>query len=153
MARGCRPRDGGPERVALRLVVLVILVSPLCTAGCGKKGPPLPPLLKIPAPPGNFSAERRGSDVALQFTVPSANTDGTRPANIARVDVYGFTGPTTVTDASLYARSGGPGPGTATHVGAALHDEAGKTPGEPAERREAPAPKPPEADHTEPRRD
>jgi NADH-quinone oxidoreductase subunit E len=62
-------------------------------------------------------------------------------------------GPTTLTDASLYARNGGPEPGTATHAGAALHDEGAKKPSEPAERREAPAPKPPEADQTEPRRD
>jgi NADH-quinone oxidoreductase subunit E len=62
-------------------------------------------------------------------------------------------GPTTLTDASLYARNRGPEPGTATHAGAALQDEGAKKPSEPAERREAPAPKPPEADQTEPRRD
>ena len=67
-------------------------------------------------------------------------------------------GPTTLTDPSLYERNGrpdvgGPGPGTATHSGAALHDDDAKKPGEAAERREAPVPKPPEADHTEPRRD
>jgi NADH-quinone oxidoreductase subunit E len=62
-------------------------------------------------------------------------------------------GPTTLTDASLYRRNGGLGPGTNTHAGVALHDEAAKKPSEPAERREAPAPKPPEADQTEPGRD
>ena len=36
---------------------------------------------------------RRADAVELQFTVPSTNTDGTRPANIERVDVYGFAGP------------------------------------------------------------
>jgi NADH-quinone oxidoreductase subunit E len=61
-------------------------------------------------------------------------------------------GPTTLIDASFYARNGKAGPGTATHAGAALHDDAAKKPGEAAERREAPAPKPPEADQTEPRR-
>lgn len=59
--------------------------------GCGKKGPPLPPLVKLPAAPANFAAERRGQDVDLQFDVPSANTDNTRPANVARVDVYAMT--------------------------------------------------------------
>jgi len=58
-------------------------------------------------------------------------------------------GPTTLTDGSLY-RNGGPGRGTAAHAGAALHDDAAKM---PAERREAPAPKPPEANQTQPRRD
>ena len=61
-------------------------------------------------------------------------------------------GPTTLTDPSLYERNGRPAPGTATHSGAALEDDAAKKPGEPADRREAPTPKPPEADQTEPRR-
>jgi hypothetical protein len=63
----------------------------LIVVGCGKKGPPLPPLVKLPVAPPNFSAERRGQQVDLQFEVPSANTDNTRPANIARVDVYAMT--------------------------------------------------------------
>jgi NADH-quinone oxidoreductase subunit E len=62
-------------------------------------------------------------------------------------------GPTTLTDAALYAGNGAPRSGRAAQAEAALHDEAAKSPGEPAGRREAPAPKPPEADQTEPRRD
>ena len=61
-------------------------------------------------------------------------------------------GPTTLTDAALYAGNGRHGAGTATHRGAALHDDAAKRPAEPAERREAAAPRPPEADQSEPRR-
>lgn len=64
---------------------------------CGKKGPPLPPLVKLPVPPADLAAERRGNTVDLQFTVPSTNTDGTRPANVARVDVYAVTQPATLT--------------------------------------------------------
>ena len=82
-------------------VPFFLLVAAALAAGCGKKGPPLPPLVKLPAPPADFTAQRRGSKVDLQFTVPSANTDGTRPANVERVDVYGFTGPATVTDDQL----------------------------------------------------
>ncbi len=76
-------------------------MSAVLLIACGKKGPPLPPLVKVPAPPSDFSVERRGADVRLQFTVPAANADGTRPANIERVDVYGFTGPFTATDDQL----------------------------------------------------
>jgi len=61
-------------------------------------------------------------------------------------------GPTTLTDPSIYARNGGSAPGGAAHAGA-LHDAAAKKPSEPAERREAAAPKPPEADQTDPRRE
>ena len=84
-----------------RVPVFVVLLAAALAAGCGKKGPPLPPLLKLPAPPADLTAERRGSKVDLQFTVPGANTDGTRPANVERVEVYAFTGPTTVTDDQL----------------------------------------------------
>jgi len=74
-------------------LIVVVLGS-----ACGKKGPPLPPLLKIPVAPADLTAERRAATVDLQFIVPATNTDGTRPANVARVDVYGITGPPTLTD-------------------------------------------------------
>ncbi len=86
---------GGPEGATLLLVASILLV------GCGRKGPPLPPFVRVPAAPADFVSERRGDLVEITFTVPSANTDRTRPANIERVDVYGYTGPTSVTDAEL----------------------------------------------------
>jgi len=63
---------------------------------CGKKGPPLPPLVKLPVAPADLRAERRGDTVDLSFMVPSANTDGTRPANVSQADVYAITAPVTV---------------------------------------------------------
>ncbi|PYR63931.1 MAG: hypothetical protein DMF91_01955 [Acidobacteria bacterium] len=69
-----------------------MVMSWFCTA-CGHKGPPLPPLVRIPAAPVEMTAARRGHTVELRFSVPAANTDGSRPANIERVDVYAFTGP------------------------------------------------------------
>ncbi|MCU1382645.1 MAG: hypothetical protein JWL71_1342 [Acidobacteria bacterium] len=71
---------------------------------CGKKGPPLAPLVKLPVPPPDLTAARRGNIVDLSFTVPSTNTDGTRPANVASTEVYAITAPVTVpplSDASL----------------------------------------------------
>jgi hypothetical protein len=65
---------------------------------CGKKGPPLPPLVKVPVAPGDVVAARRGGTVDLQFTIPNANTDNTRPANIERVDIYAITAPPNVSD-------------------------------------------------------
>ena len=73
----------------------------MVAVGCGKSGPPLPPLIKLPAAPANVVAERRGATVNVQFTVPSANTDGTRPANVERVDVYAITGPPSLTDEQI----------------------------------------------------
>ena len=83
----------------------IFACSAFCVlVGCGKKGPPLPPLVKLPAPPTNVAAARRGDTVDLQFTVPLTNTDNSRPANVARVDVYALTGPGAVTDADLLKR-------------------------------------------------
>ncbi len=76
------------SRLALLLLAAAIVLS---CAACGKKGPPLPPLLKIPAAPPDLTASRRGDIVDLQFTVPSTNTDGSRPANMDRVEVYAVT--------------------------------------------------------------
>jgi hypothetical protein len=78
---------------AILLFALVGLVG-----GCGQKGDPLPPLVRVPVAPADFTAARRAATVDLQFTAPATNSDGTRPANIQRVDVYGFTGPSTVAD-------------------------------------------------------
>ncbi len=61
-------------------------------AGCGKKGPPLPPLVRLPVAPAETVASRRGTIVEVQFVTPPSNTDGSRPADVSRVDVYGLTG-------------------------------------------------------------
>jgi hypothetical protein len=37
----------------------------------------------------------------MQLAVPTANTDGSKPANIERIDVYGFTGPFAINDDQL----------------------------------------------------
>ncbi|MDO8794069.1 MAG: hypothetical protein Q7J25_05560, partial [Vicinamibacterales bacterium] len=73
----------------------------LFLVACGKKGPPLPPLVRLPVAPPDLIAVRRADTVDLQLTVPSANTDGSRPANVARVEVYALTGPATVSEADV----------------------------------------------------
>ena len=50
----------------------------------------------MPVPPAEFAAERRGDRVDVHFIVPATNTDGTRPANIARAEVYAITAPATL---------------------------------------------------------
>jgi hypothetical protein len=46
----------------------------------------------LPARPESFAARRLGPVAYLQLQIPAANADGTTPADIQRVDVYGFTG-------------------------------------------------------------
>jgi predicted small lipoprotein YifL len=78
-----------------RLVVGSSLAA-LCiaSAGCGKKGPPLPPIVHIPSAVDKVEARRRGDEVTVTVTVPSKNIDGTMPVDVARIEVYGFTGTT-----------------------------------------------------------
>ena len=73
-----------------RLFSLLLILG---VAACGKKGPPLPPLVRLPTPPTDFSVQRRGSTVAIQFGVPGGNTDGSTPADLSRVEVYALTSP------------------------------------------------------------
>jgi hypothetical protein len=63
------------------------------TVACGKKGPPLPPLVLLPVPPADFAAVRRDTRVDLTFRIPNANTDQSTPADLARVDVFAWTVP------------------------------------------------------------
>ena len=71
------------------------LVAAMCAAAaavaCGQKGPPLPPIIRTPVAPG-VTADRRGSVIELALTVPAANVDGSRPANLVRVDIYAVNG-------------------------------------------------------------
>jgi hypothetical protein len=47
-------------------------------AGCGKVGPPQPPLRLQPQRPGNVALSQQGSTVRLGFTAPSASVDDLR---------------------------------------------------------------------------
>jgi len=66
----------------------------IASVACGKKGPPLAPIVHIPAAVENVEARRRGDEVSVTVTVPSKNIDGTIPVDVARIEVYGYTGTT-----------------------------------------------------------
>ncbi len=68
-----------------------LLLAALVSVGCGKKGPPLPPLVLLPAPPADLSAVRRGPAIEVSFRIPKANTDRSTPADLLRVEVYALT--------------------------------------------------------------
>ena len=55
------------------------------------KGPPLAPLVIVPAQVASVSAERFDDQVFVSFQVPSENTDGSAPADLDRVEVYALT--------------------------------------------------------------
>ena len=82
LARACR----------VGLLLLPGLLSAGLVGGCGKKGPPLAPIVPTPAAIADLAPRRLGDSVQVRFTVPAANLDGTTPANLDRIEVYGFTG-------------------------------------------------------------
>jgi hypothetical protein len=76
---------------ARALLLLCLAAAGLAAPGCGKKGPPLAPLARVPGRAMDIAARRTGDVVAITFTIPSANIDESKPADIARVDLYAYT--------------------------------------------------------------
>ena len=70
----------------------IVLVLAALAATCGKKGPPLPPIVHIPSSVDQVTTRRVGSDVLVTMTVPAENIDKTKPADLGKIDVYGYTG-------------------------------------------------------------
>jgi hypothetical protein len=64
----------------------------LVVAGCGKKGPPLAPIVRIPAGVTMIQAHRVGGEAFVTITIPPTNIDSSAPPDIGRVEVYGYTG-------------------------------------------------------------
>ena len=73
----------------MRLIVLSALLA--VAVGCGKKGPPLTPFVRVPQAIGTVETRRVGEDVFLTFAVPTQNIDMSMPADIRRIDVYAVT--------------------------------------------------------------
>ena len=67
-------------------------VAVLLGAACGKKGMPIPPRVRMPAPVETIAAARLGNDVYVTLTVPATNIDKSVPPDISRIEVYGYTG-------------------------------------------------------------
>ena len=87
------PTTGATEDLhhALRVTLLVGLVVVAQLWGCGKRGPPLAPFVRVAARVTELSVRRLGDEVYVGFTLPTRNQDGTQPADLARVDVYAMT--------------------------------------------------------------
>jgi hypothetical protein len=62
--------------------------------GCGKKGPPLAPYVLLPDAPSRVTAQRAGDDVFVTLTLPLQNVDTSKPADVRRVEIYGYTATT-----------------------------------------------------------
>jgi hypothetical protein len=71
------------------IIAACVIAAAMCA--CGKKGPPLPPIVHVPGAVTQVSAKRVGGDVVVTLTMPSQNIDKSTPVDLARVDVYGYT--------------------------------------------------------------
>ena len=69
-----------------------LLVVSLAGA-CGKSGPPLPPLRPVPGRIADASLQRIDDRIEIHYTVPAANADGSTPAAIERIEIYGLSQP------------------------------------------------------------
>jgi len=78
-------------RPVCAILLFGVAIAGLAVPGCGKKGPPLAPLVRTPGRVMDLAARRQGDSVALTFTVPAANLEETRPADLGRVEVYAYT--------------------------------------------------------------
>ena len=83
---------GSKIRSLVRKSSWLALTFVVFAAACGKKGPPLAPIMRIPAGIEMISAKRAGSDVFVTLTVPTRNIDSSMPVHISRIEVYGYTG-------------------------------------------------------------
>jgi predicted small lipoprotein YifL len=77
-------------RLGRSLRIAAVLIA-LAAAGCGQKGPPLAPYVRVPAAVATVTPQRVGSEVYLTFEVPSTNADGQKPAAIGELQVYAVT--------------------------------------------------------------
>jgi hypothetical protein len=130
----------------LLLPCFLIAAAVLAAPACGKKGPPLAPLQIVPARVEEPKVRRLGGDVYLQFTIPTRNTDGSSPADVASIEVYAVDGPLVdqagrPLDAPGFARAGV----LVGKVDVEPAQPAAGLAGDPAARREEPLPRQGEA--------
>ena len=121
-----------------RARLLALAMAGFAGVSCGKKGPPLPPLMLLPTPPADFAAVRRDTEVDLTFRIPDSNTDRSTPADLARVELYAMNSGGQVTADDVVRRG--------TRVASVTVNKP-KDPDEPEP--ETPAPKGPGLDQNE----
>lgn len=82
-----------PPGATLVTPVVALLLASVAAAGCGRKGPPLAPIVRVPAPIDDITVRRVSGDAYVTFTVPAQNVDASTPADLIRVDVFALTAP------------------------------------------------------------
>ena len=71
-----------------RRAILLPLFCGLLFSFCGKKGPLLPPLVRVPQPVQNLTLSQRGGQIILTWTNPSAYVDGNPLPSVSEVEIW-----------------------------------------------------------------
>jgi hypothetical protein len=74
-----------PRRLAQGLLLLALLAAAL---GCGKQGPPLPPLRSVPAAAKDLHLRQQGTRALFELTYPKTTAGGMALDGITAVEVW-----------------------------------------------------------------
>ena len=74
------------KRLTLLLLLAAILIPFLIN--CGKKAPPLPPIVIAPEAPSEARARQSGNMMIFMFRMPELNTDEETRADIEKIEIY-----------------------------------------------------------------
>jgi hypothetical protein len=75
-----------PKRLTLLLLLTALLIPFIIN--CGKKAPPLPPIIIAPELPSEAHARQSGSMMIFMFEMPVLNTDEETRADIEKIEIY-----------------------------------------------------------------
>lgn len=75
----------------MKCSAVLLACTPLVFAGCGKEGPPLPPLNLVPAPAADVTARRVAQQIELRFVLPTRNQSGPGPIDLERIEIFAIT--------------------------------------------------------------
>jgi hypothetical protein len=76
-----------------RLPLLAVALAVVSLLGCGKKGPPRPPVRMVPATTQDLAIRQRGDEIAIELAYPAATAAGTPLPRLAAVEVLALTRP------------------------------------------------------------
>ena len=81
-------------RTLLRIsTLMMLLVSASLVVGCGKKGPPLPPLRDVPAATTDLTLSQQGRNILFEMTYPATTVSGMVLGGIDSVQLFLLTKP------------------------------------------------------------
>lgn len=86
MRRPSRPLGGRRRVIALGTLLLAALAIGM--AGCGRKGPPVAPERRLPAPPTGVAGSVEGAAVVVSWVNPVERRDGSRLADLATLTLH-----------------------------------------------------------------